>query len=115
MNNTEKPINFDYKKIKAKLLNILIKLDQFYIHLNQQLLFFWHKILTRQSENRLTNGLKILIENPATALLLNTILFAALGIIFGGLIERVLFIITGLNIIVFCVKILGWQDKLEDD
>lgn len=114
MNENDKPINFDYKKIKAKILNILIKLDQFYINLNQQLLFFWHRILSRQSENRLTNGLKILIENPATALLLNTILFSALGIIFGGLIERILFIISGLNILVFCIKILGWESKLDD-
>lgn len=115
MNDTEKPINLDYKKIKAKLLNILIKLDEFYIDLNQQLLFFWHRILSRQSGNRLTNGLKILIENPSTALLMNTILFAIFGVVFGGTIERILFIITGLNIFVFCVRILGWADKLKDD
>lgn len=113
MANEEIKIVIDYEKIKAKALSILVRLNDFYLKLNQGLLFFWRKALSLQSENRWTNALKTLIENPATALFLNTILFAVIGTIFGGLIERILFIGAGLNIILFCANILGWKDKLK--
>lgn len=115
MKEDNKTISFDYNKIKKNILNIIVKIDGFYSDLNKKILYpLWVLILKRQSENRLTKALKILIENPATALLLNTILFAVVGIVFGGLIERVMLILSGLNILIFCIKILGWQDKLKD-
>jgi hypothetical protein len=115
MEKNIKTISFDYNKIKQKLLNIIVKIDGFYSDLNKKILYpLWILILKRQSDNRFTKALKILIENPATALLLNTILFAVVGVVFGGLIERVMLTLSGLNILIFCIKILGWEDKLKD-
>lgn len=103
----------DYKKIKAKLLNILIQLSNIYEDINKSILFFWRKALKRQTPNRWTNAIKTLIENPATALFLNTILFSLLARLFGGAIANVLSIGAALNIILFCANILGWKNKLK--
>lgn len=102
--------------IKNFLLDVLIKLNTFYLFLNQELLFAWRRVLAKQSDNRITRGFKILIENPATALALNTILFYVLSSILAGqsgLIGMVLFDLALLNIIVFCVNLFGWIDKLK--
>jgi len=102
--------------IKNFLLDVLIKLNTFYLFLNQELLFAWRRVLAKQSDNRITRGFKLLIENPATALALNTILFYALSSVLAGqsgLIGMVLFDLALLNIIVFCANLLGWIDKLK--
>lgn len=101
------------QKVKQKLLNILLQLMDIYEDINKSLLFFWREALTRQSPNRWTFALKTLIDNPATALFLNTLLFSFVGSFFGGLIEQILFIGAGINIILFCANILGWKDKLK--
>lgn len=106
-------IKIDESKVKAKLLNILVKLTDFYIKLNQQLFFFWVNVADKQNDSRWTFALKTLINNPATLLFLNTVLLAAIGIIFGGTIQMILYYVAGLNIIVFCSKILSWEDKLK--
>ena len=104
-------IVIDYSRAKLRLVNILKKMMGFYSDLNSYLLVGWRWILNKQSDNKITIALRKLAENQATALALNTILFAAIGTIFGGLIEQVLFLAAGLNIIVFCAKILGWDKK----
>ena len=106
-------IKIDESKVKVKLLNILMQLTDVYVKLNKQLFFFWVKIADRQNDSRWTFALKTLINNPATLLFLNTVLLAAIGIIFGGTIQAILYYVAGLNIIVFCAKILGWEDKLK--
>jgi hypothetical protein len=109
----EEIITINYSNVKKQLFIALGKISLFYEKINTNLLFFWRRVLDRQSPNRITFALKTLIENPSTALFLNTILFAAVGYIFGGLINQVLFTLAGLNMILFCSKILGWQDKLN--
>ena len=101
--------------IKNFLLDVLIKLNTFYLFLNQELLFAWRRVLAKQSDNRITLTFKALIENQYTALALNTILFILSSILAGqnGLIGRVLFDLALLNIIVFCANLLGWIDKLK--
>lgn len=106
-------MTIEEKKLKSEILKILQHLGNFYTKLNQELLFGWRKFLSKQSDNRVTAALKVLIENRATALFLNTLLFAAVGQFFGGLIGQIFFIITGLNIVLFCATILGWEDKLK--
>jgi hypothetical protein len=102
--------------IKNFLLDVLIKLNTFYLFLNQELLFAWRRVLAKQSDNRITLTFKTLIENQYTALALNTILFYILSSILAGhngLIGMVLFDLALLNIIVFCANLLGWVDKLK--
>lgn len=106
-------IIIDTTTIKPKLLNILNKLNAFYLGLNQELTLFWRKFLAKQSANWFTNALLVLINNPATALFLNTVLMAGVAQIFGGTIAAILFYVMGLNIVVFCANVLGWAGKLE--
>lgn len=109
---SDENLTINYGKIKQQAVKVLIAVTSAYETINMQLLFFWRKVLERQSDNRITKGLLILIENPATALFLNTLLFAAIGHIFGGLIASILFTMTAINIVLFCVNILKWKDKL---
>ncbi|MEY3415863.1 MAG: hypothetical protein RI930_54 [Pseudomonadota bacterium] len=102
--------------IKNFLLDVLIKLNTFYLFLNQELLFAWRRVLAKQSDNRITLTFKILIENQYTALALNTILFYILSSVLAGqngLIGMILSDLALLNIIVFCANLLGWIDKLK--
>lgn len=105
-------LTINYSKIKQQAVKVLVSISSTYELINKQLLFFWRKVLERQTDNRITKGLLILIENPATALFLNTLLFAAVGHIFGGLISSILFTMTAINIVLFCANILKWKDKL---
>lgn len=101
---------------KSQLLNILVKLNDFYLSLNQELLFAWRRVLNKQSDNRITTFFKVMIENPATALFLNTVLFWLLsGFLAGhlGIIGMAFSWIAMLNIVMFCVNVLGWIDKLR--
>jgi len=101
------------KKEKNKVLNVFLKILDIYEDFNKFLHKWWVFALERQSDNRWTFALKTLINNPATFLFLNTLLFAGLGFIFRGTIEIVLFALAGLNIILFCANILNWKNKLE--
>lgn len=104
------------QNIKATILDILLKLNNFYTFLNQELLFGWRKILSKQSDNKITNFFKTLIENPATALFLNTILFWIISSFLAGqagIIGAFFNWLAFLNIAVFLINILGWTDKLK--
>jgi len=102
--------------IKNFLLDALIKLNTFYLFLNQELLFAWRRVLAKQSDNRITLIFKAVIENQYTALALNTILFHILSSVLAGqngLIGMILSDLALLNIIVFCANLFGWIDKLK--
>lgn len=104
-------------ELKQKLLQALIKLDNFYVKLNLQLSGIWKVFLDKQSENRLTKGLLVLLKNPATALFLNTVLLSVIGLVLGSIfsetINNFIKLFISLNILVFCARILGWKDKLN--
>lgn len=102
-------INIDTTSIKGFLLSILELLNTIYLFLNQELLFAWRRILDKQSDNVYTRFFRIMLDKPATALFINTILFYILsGIISGhsGLIGAILSWLAFLNIIVFLINIL---------
>lgn len=105
--------NYDIKTI---LLKILITLNDFYLFLNQELLFAWRRVLAKQSNNRFTYFFKTMIENPTTALPLNTILFYLLSSFLSGgygIIGMFFTWLAFLNIIVFLANLLGWIEKLK--
>lgn len=93
-------MNEETKKALKELYNVLSKL---YLAGNQNLLLFWRKIIEKNPEKRWSIALRTLLDTPATALLLNTILFATVGKTFGGLIESVLFFVSMINIVFFCL------------
>jgi mannitol-specific phosphotransferase system IIBC component len=101
----------NYTTIKTAAITTLKRAITIQDKINSLLMSFWVKLLDQQKDNRITRGLKILIKNSATALFLNTLLFAAIGHIFGGLINNILFYASALNIIVFLARILKWEDK----
>lgn len=102
-----------YKKVKDVLKTLLLKAISIQEFINSNLFLFWTKLLERQSNGRWSFFFKKMLENEATRLFINTILFFIIGSIFGGLINQILFLIACLNILVFLIKILGWKDKLD--
>jgi len=109
-------------KLREKALNILIKLDKFYVKLNQELSLFWRRIIPSDKEGLLGwlfRFIRAMLDHPATALFINTVALSYIGMIFGAFFsEQVnlwLKLFVGLNVVVFLARILGWQDKIEDD
>lgn len=111
--NNQQKSKTNMQKIKAKLLNILLQSLDIYEDTNKYLYKAWLFAISRQTNNRITIAITKLLENTATTLFLNTLLFAFVGTIFGGLIERILFTLCFLNILLFCANILNWKDKLK--
>lgn len=94
------------EETKKTLRELCSKLLEAYSATNRELLFFWRKYLSKQSSNKLNNALRILIENPATALFLNTFLFYAISMVFGGVISVFFFYLSLANIVCFSLHIL---------
>jgi len=114
-------IVIDTTKLRQKALNILRKLDNFYVKLNQELSLFWRRIIPTDKEGLLGwffRFVRAMLDHPATALFINTVALSGIGVIFGSVFsEQVnlwLKLFVGLNIVVFLARILGWQDKIED-
>lgn len=104
----------NYKTLKELLIKALTYFNQFYNLLNEKLLFAWKFVLDKQSENKITRAVRLLIDNPATALALNTILFYLISVFLsgnGGIIGMVFMNLAMMNIIMFCVNIMGWLKK----
>lgn len=102
--------------IKLTLFKILVSLNDFYLLLNQKLLFAWRIVLAKQSNNKITYFFKTMVENPTTALPLNTILFYLLSTLLSGghgLIGMVFNWLALLNIVVYVANLLGWINKLK--
>lgn len=70
----------------------------YYYHelINEEILLFWRKIL------KPTNRLRILIENPATAVFVNTVAFFGLWLIFGDF----FYWLALANILIYLYKII---------
>lgn len=101
---------------KENLIKVILALNSFYLFLNQELLFVWRKLLSKQSDNRITHFFKTMIENPTTALAINTVLFYLVSAILSGgagLIGQLFFLLSLLNIVMFIVNFFGWIDKLK--
>lgn len=115
MPNQEIVINLD--KIKAALIKTLKKLNNFYLKLNQELVFFWRRILDKQSDNGINRTLRILLDDEATTLFINTIfigvlIFLALFFRLDSPIIGYLQLLVPLNIVAFCLNII-FKDKLK--
>lgn len=95
--------------MKKDLLNIFTSIQNIWIEGNKQLLVLWKKGLDQlpnsTNPKSTKNRLLILLDNPAIALLLNTILFWLIGSIFGGLIGQIMFGATFINILFFCLQL----------
>lgn len=103
-------------EIKIFLFKLLNGINDFYNFLNLKLLFLWRYVLNKQSDNRYTFFFKTLIEKPATALALNTILFYILATFLAGgngLIGHIFNNIALINIVMFLLNLLGWTEKLK--
>jgi hypothetical protein len=107
---TEKENNDDLiiiKRSKSKRLigKILSKGYSYYLLLLKSTTLFWTKIFTNDSRIRL------LLESDAIVLFFNTLLFAFVGRVFGGLIGRVLIIVCFCNIMLFLFHKMEWITK----
>jgi hypothetical protein len=110
-------IEIPIEKIKKELAKLLIRLNNFYLQLNQWLLFGWNSYLDKQSPNRLNQALRVLLTNPATALFLNTVLLSGVSMVvskfLGGVIAGYVNNVIMLNMIIFCANKLDWLAKLK--
>jgi hypothetical protein len=113
-------IVIDTTKLRKKALRILKKLDNFYLKLNQELSLFWRRIIPTDQDGLLGwffRFVRRLLDHPATALFVNTVALSAVGTIFGAFFSEQVNLwikgFVGLNIFVFCARVLGWQNKLK--
>ena len=103
-------------QLKKYFFDLLIKLNSFYLFFNQQLLFVWRKVLSKQSDNKVTHFFKTMIENPNTALAINTVLFFLISNILSGgygLIGQGFYILSLLNIVMFVLNLFGVIDRIK--
>lgn len=105
------------RKIKNELLKLIIKGNNFYLKLNNWLLVLWRKYLGKQNNNRINNALRVLVEDPATALFINTVLLCGVSMIInwslGSVIAGYVNYLIMFNIVLFCANKLNWKKKLE--
>jgi len=113
-------IIIDTTKIREKALNILIKLDNFYVKLNQKLSLFWRRIIPTDQDGLLGWFFRFtrrMLDHPATALFINTVMLYFAGTVLGAFFSEQVNLwikgFVGLNIFVFCARVLGWQNKLK--
>lgn len=109
-------IVIDTTKLRQKAIRVLLKLDKFYTKLNQELSLFWRRAIPEDKDGLLGwffRFVRKLLDHPATALFVNTVALYFVGIIFGSFFsEQVnlwIKLFVGLNIVVFCARILGWN------
>jgi len=110
-------IEIPIEKIKRELAKLLVRLNNFYLQLNQWLLIGWNKYLDKQTPNRINQALRVLLNDPATALFVNTVLLSGISLvvngIFGSVISGYINKVIMLNIVVFCANKLDWINKLK--
>ena len=108
-------LTLDTSSGKAFAISLFKIILQLYVFLNQELLWAWRRILDKQSDNVYTRFLRTMLENEATTLFINTVLFYILSSFLsgnGGIIGSVFGWLAYINITVFLAKVLGWDKKI---
>lgn len=79
----------------------------YYLKLNSVSMIIFKKIFSS------SQTAQTLLSSDAIVLFCNTLVFAFIGNLLGGLIEQIAFVACFLNILAFLVGKMGWIQKLE--
>ena len=104
---TDELIVIKKSKVRSNLSKLINIIYTFYIDSLTELTLFWRRIFENDSR------IRILLESPAIVLFFNTLLFAFVAQIFGGLIGQALFIGAFLNILMFLFDKMEWIEKIN--
>ncbi|MHA2219738.1 MAG: hypothetical protein ACXACY_27840 [Candidatus Hodarchaeales archaeon] len=114
--------------IASKLGNLLGKMLEFYTKFNLEILLFWRRLLP-ESEGPirlvdvfvgkesgfkwLVSFIRILLNNPITALFVSTFSMYLVGEFFQGRISQLLMWLCYFNLLTMMFQVMGWIDKLQ--
>lgn len=107
LENKDDLIVIKKSKLKEIAADYLTKAYYIWISFQATTTMFWTRLFSGDSRVR------ILLESPAIVLFFNTLLFAFIGNLFGGLVGQIALFLTFLNIFLFCVEKLEWIAKLK--
>lgn len=126
---TENLIVIKKDTVKKKLGNILGKMLRFYIDFNREIGLFWRRILPKTEEKIalvdvfvgkksfflwLSSFIRILLDNPITALVVSTVTAAGVAGTFQGRISEILMYVIFFNLLTAMFQVMGWIDKLQE-
>lgn len=103
-------LTLDTSSAKAFAISLFKAILQLYIFVNQELLWAWRRVLDKQSDNVYTRFLRTMLENEATTLFINTVLFYILSSFLSGnsgIIGSIFAWLAYINITVFLMKVLN--------
>lgn len=129
MTNKDDLIIIKKSTVKKKIGNILGKMLKFYTRFNIEIVLFWRRLLP-ESEEKISlmdvilgkksffiwasNAIRILLNNPITALSIVSITLYIIAGTFQGRISDILLYLTYFNILTMMFNVMGWIDKLQE-
>lgn len=121
-------ITVNKKSVARELGNILGAMLRFYTKFNTEIILFWRRLLPTSDKKVslidatlgkesfalwLSNFIRILLDNPLTALFINIFTLYIIAGFFGGRISEILMYVAFFNLLTMMLQVLGVIDKLQ--